>query len=129
MAAAGQLALDPLEIVELAIDDDMQPLVFVGDGLIACLEVDNAEPRVSEGDAAMRSNPVPLAIRPAMVQGLHTPLERSDRNGAAAREHGDNATHIRLTFPECSSERCLRPGSFYASGAAHVAGRQKQSAQ
>ena len=42
MSATLQLASLPLEVVELTVDDDMNPFVFVRDGLIAGREVNNA---------------------------------------------------------------------------------------
>jgi hypothetical protein len=42
MSASLQLASLPLEIVELTVDYDMNPFVFVRDRLIAGREVNNA---------------------------------------------------------------------------------------
>ena len=80
VAAADQLALDALVVVELAVDDDVQAFVFVGDRLIAGCQVDNAQPRMPQRDAAVRRDPMPLAVRPAMVQGW-MPLRGLDRDG------------------------------------------------
>jgi hypothetical protein len=51
MAAPLQLAPLTLEVIKLAVDDDMNFLVLVGDRLIAGCEINNAQPRVAETDA------------------------------------------------------------------------------
>ena len=58
MAAAGQFALDTLEVVEFAVDDNVQPLVLVGDRLIAGHQINNAQPGVPQGYATVRRHPM-----------------------------------------------------------------------
>ena len=48
MPLGFQAAADRLEVVEFAVDDDVERLVFVGNRLIAGGQVDDAQQRVSE---------------------------------------------------------------------------------
>ncbi len=68
MAAPRQLVLDPLEVVELAVDDDVQAPVFAGDRLVPGRQVDDAQPRVAEAHAMPGLKPGALTIRPAVGQ-------------------------------------------------------------
>ena len=61
-----QAAADRLEVVELAVDDDVERLVFVGDRLIAGGQVDDAQPRVSEARTPVRGGPGCLVVRAPM---------------------------------------------------------------
>src|SRR5262249_30869148 len=96
VAALLQFALDAFIIVELAIDDDPGALVFVGDGLIAGHQIDDAEPRMAEADAPMWRDPGALPVGTAMMEAGDAALERSRRNGSVLRENRDNAAHERL---------------------------------
>jgi hypothetical protein len=49
-----ELALDRLEAVEFAVDDDPRLFVFAGDRLIPGREIDDAEPAVAQRNAAVR---------------------------------------------------------------------------
>ena len=66
MPRGFQAAADRLEVVELAVDDDVERLVFVGDRLIAGGQVDDAEPRVSEARTPVGRRPSRLVVRAAM---------------------------------------------------------------
>ncbi len=66
MPLGFQAPADRLEVVELAVDDDVERLVFVGDRLIAGGQVDDAQPRVSEARAPVRGRPGRLVVRAAM---------------------------------------------------------------
>jgi hypothetical protein len=77
-----QLLLNGFVAVELAVDGDVDALVFAGDGLIASGEIDDAEPRVTQGNAAVGGDPVALPIRTTMVKALGSTLERGFRDGA-----------------------------------------------
>jgi hypothetical protein len=48
MSALLQLASLPLEVIKLAVDNDMNPVVLVRDRLIAGREVNDAQPRMAE---------------------------------------------------------------------------------
>src|SRR5262249_50787584 len=71
-----ELALDALVVVELAIDHDVQALVLIGDRLITGDQVNDAEARVPEPDAAMWRDPLPLPVRSAMVQTARRAFQR-----------------------------------------------------
>ncbi len=66
MALGFQAPADRLEVVELAVDDDVERFVFVGDRLIAGGQVDDAQPRVPEAGAPVRGRPRRLVVRAAM---------------------------------------------------------------
>ena len=51
MPASLQLASLALEVIKLAVDNDMNPFVLVRDQLIAGREVNDAQPRMAETDA------------------------------------------------------------------------------
>jgi hypothetical protein len=53
VASGLQIALDAFVVVELAVNDDVGTVVFGGDGLVAGDEIDDAEARVPESDAAI----------------------------------------------------------------------------
>ena len=55
MSASLQLASLALEVIKLAVDNDMNPFVLVPDWLIAAREVNDAQPRMTEADAAPRN--------------------------------------------------------------------------
>jgi hypothetical protein len=52
-----QLCADPLEVIEFAVGDDAESAVLVRDRLIAGLEVDDAQSRVTEADTAIGCDP------------------------------------------------------------------------
>ena len=87
VSRAFELALDPLEVVELAVHDDLPPPVLVRDRLIAGHQVDDAEPRVAQPHPSVRRDPMPLAIGSAMVQsrGRRAPAPRRRRIRAGDR--------------------------------------------
>src|SRR6185312_584697 len=93
MTGLFQLLLDRFVAVEFAVDDDPRLLVFAGDWLIAGCKVNDAEPRVTERDPAIRRNPVALTVGAAMIQALRGLLHHVCGNRTTAREHCDNSTH------------------------------------
>ena len=66
MPFASRLRPDPLEVVELAVDDDVEAVVFVGERLIAGREVDDAQPRVAEARTPVRRDPDCLGVGAAV---------------------------------------------------------------
>ena len=88
-----QFPLDRFIAVEFAVDDDVGLAVLAGDGLIAGGEVDDAETRVAEGDAAVGRYPVALAVGAAMVEALGGAVQDCFRDGLAAREERDYSAH------------------------------------
>ena len=76
MARLFEFLSDGFVAVELAVDRDVDALIFAGDGLIAGSEIDDAEARMPQGHPAVRGDPLALAIRAAMVEALRGALER-----------------------------------------------------
>src|SRR6202021_140294 len=72
VTGAFEFLLNGFVAVELAIDSDVDALIFAGDGLIAGCEIDDAEPRVTHGNAAVGGDPVALPIRTTMVKALRS---------------------------------------------------------
>jgi hypothetical protein len=66
VAATLEVALSALEVVELAVDDDVQGLVLAGDRLIAGGQVDDAESGMDQPDSPIIGDPPPLPIRSAV---------------------------------------------------------------
>ena len=95
MSRPFQLALDPLEVVELAVHDDVPPPVLVRDRLIAGHQVDDAEPGVAQPHASVGRDPVPLAVGTAVIQSGGRPLQRLRRDPPVRVIDGYYATHGR----------------------------------
>ena len=70
MALTLELTPDSLEIVELAVGHDAEPAILVDDGLIAGLEVDNAQPRMAAG--------TPKQLPPAEARQTKSFLQQQD---------------------------------------------------
>ena len=88
-----ELALDALVVVELAVDDDVQPLVLVGDRLVAGRQVDDAQPGMPQADASMGGDPLPLPVRPAVVEPFGRAAEQLGRDRLAIGVHRHDAAH------------------------------------
>ena len=84
MSAPLQLASLALEVVKLAIDNDMDPFVLVRDRLIAGHEVNDAQPRMAETHALIGGQPGALAVRTAMTKALRGTLQPLRRNAFLA---------------------------------------------
>ena len=89
-----ELAADPLEVIELAIRDDVKPLVFVRDGLVTRRQVDDAQSGVAESGATTSVYPNALRIGPAMLEPPGRPVERLRRHPASARYGRYDPAHI-----------------------------------
>ncbi len=77
MSTPLQLSPLALEVIKLAIDNDMNPLVLVCDRLVAGREVNDTQPRMTETDAPIGGQPCALAVRTAVakaIRGLLQPL-------------------------------------------------------
>ena len=81
VTAGFEFAADALEVVELAVDDDLQPFVFAGDGLITATQVNDAQPRVTEANALVGRTVDVLA-------GIRHHHERMDGEGYPDRLMG-----------------------------------------
>ena len=75
MSTSLQLASLALEVIELAVDNDMNPFVLVRDRLIAGREVNDAQPRVTETYAVIGGQPSTLAVRTAVVKAVRGSLQ------------------------------------------------------
>ena len=93
MAGCFELFLNCFVAVKFAVDDDVRAFVLAGDRLIAGGQVDDAQPRVPQGDEAIRGNPLPLPIGSAVIQTLRGSVHRRFRDRIAAREERNNSTH------------------------------------
>lgn len=76
VAARLELAADPLEVIELAVDHRVHRAVLTGERLIAGGEIDDAEPRVAEPDPPRRTDPLLAAVGAAVMKGLGRSAQR-----------------------------------------------------
>ncbi len=93
MAARLELGADALEVVELAVDDDVERLVLVGDRLIAGGQVDDAQPRVPEARAPVRGRPRRLVVRAAMNETPRGGENAIRRNTTPTGYRRDDTAH------------------------------------
>ncbi len=68
VTALLQPGSDLLEVVELAVGDETQRVILGGNRLIAGREIDDAQPRMAQADAAVPRHPHVLRVRPAVAQ-------------------------------------------------------------
>src|SRR5215469_3402257 len=94
----SELALDRFITIKLTIDHDSDLAVFAGYGLVAGCEVNDAEARVSQGDAAILLHPMAVPIRPAMVARTRGPAQRCFRVWRPPRKKPDNTAHGLFSF-------------------------------
>jgi hypothetical protein len=66
VTATLEVALNTLEVVELAVDDNVQGFVLAGDRLITRGQVDDAESGMAQADSPIVGDPPPLPIRSAV---------------------------------------------------------------
>jgi hypothetical protein len=57
-----------LEIVKFSVDDNPNAVVFVGDGLVAGGQINDAQARMTQGDTMVGGNPGSLAVFRAWVE-------------------------------------------------------------
>jgi len=93
VARAFQLAAYPLEVVELAVHDDVAPPVLARDRLIARHQVDDAESGVAQTHPPVRRDPLPPAIGAAVVQYHGGALQRLGRHASLRVIDRYDATH------------------------------------
>ena len=103
VAPAFEVALDALEVVELAVDDDLQRLVLAGDRLIAGRQVDDAEPGMAQPDPTIVGEPRPLSVRSAVGESERRSLQGVGRNRLPRRIHRHDPTHAAPPFLTCVS--------------------------
>src|SRR5262249_43343382 len=75
MSALLQLSSLALKVIELAVDNDMKPIVLVRDRLITGRKVNDAQPRMTETDALIRGQPGALAVWTAVVKAVRGALQ------------------------------------------------------
>ena len=93
VAALFQFATLALEVVELAVHDDAEAFVLVGDGLVAGRQVDDTQTRVAKADAMVRRNPNALLVGPAVNEAPDRAVQRVLRGRLRLGEQCSNATH------------------------------------
>jgi hypothetical protein len=93
VASLFEVPLVALEVVELAVDDDVDPLVLVRDRLVAGPEVDDREPRMPEAHAAIRRDPLPVPVGPAVIERARGAAQGVRGNRRLPGEDGDDAAH------------------------------------
>src|SRR5262249_35690338 len=102
--------LDPLEIVELAVDHDVKAVVLAGNRLISGRQVDDAQPRMAQAHATVGGQPGTLAVRTAVRQPPGRPLQLIPTDGASGRIHPHDAAH-RNSLPNWPPS--CAPGKFF----------------
>ena len=86
------LSLQLREVVDLAVEDDPDRAVFVGDRLVTPRAVDDGEAAHGEADAPVQMAPV--LVRPPVADGLAHPPEQLGVHAAVAAAHDpDDSTH------------------------------------
>ncbi len=93
VAPAFEVTLRALEVVELAVDDDVQRLILASDRLGACRQVDDAEPGVAQPDPLILAEPCPLSVRAAVGESACRSLQGVGRNRLPRRIHRDDTAH------------------------------------
>src|SRR5262249_16508105 len=93
MAVPFEVALEALVVVELAVGHDAQLLVLAGNRLVTGRQVDDAEPRMSETDAAVRCDPAALRVGAAMEEAARGAQQRLLGDRFAIGEHRHDAAH------------------------------------
>jgi len=82
MSAPLQLASLALEVIKLAVDNDMNPFVLIRDRLIAGREVNDAQPSMTETKALIGGQPSALTVRTTVVKALRGALQPLRRNAS-----------------------------------------------
>jgi len=109
MARAFEWSLNSFVAVELAIDDDPDFVVFACNWLIAGLEVDDAEPRMTKGNSTIRADPMALTVRPAVMEALGGTLNEVCRDWITTREKRDDPAHMLSSPFGPVLRRCVTP--------------------
>src|SRR6201984_197319 len=93
MSTRLKFAPNPLVLIELPIGNDVCAVVFAGDRLIAGSQINNAQSRMAEPNTIIPADPLPLSVRPAVIERLRCAFQRCRRNRLAARVDGHNSAH------------------------------------
>src|SRR5260370_38103383 len=98
-------------VIDLTIEDDPEGSVFVGQRLVAGLQVDDAQTTHPDAETAVRVKPA--AIRPATGQHLsHSEQALTVRwPRPVAAEDAEDAAHVSRSAPSRGSESRPSPGA------------------
>ena len=99
MPSSLELSPKRPEVVYLAVEDDLDGAVLVRHGLVARLEVDDFQARVTQGASARRRTVARLPIRTPVSQRVRhdSDVIESGMPSTAEMDDPDNPTH-RLTI-------------------------------
>src|SRR5262245_2319269 len=70
-----ELASLAFKVIKLAVHNDMNPVVLIGDRLIARAEVNDAQPGMTKTGATIGREPHPLAVRTAVMESPRSTLQ------------------------------------------------------
>ena len=93
VTVALEVAANPLEVVELAVGDESQRARFVGDRLIAGLEVDDAQACVAEAGTPVGRDPDVLGVRSPMPQPADGPAHVLRPDHGVLRDRCHDSAH------------------------------------
>ena len=92
MAGANQIRAQFLEVVNLAVEDHPDGSVFVGNGLVAGAEIDDAEP--PHADPAAAVDVIAFVVRSAMPDLIAHRADVGQIGLPLAQKLSGNATHV-----------------------------------
>ena len=94
MTAIHELTLDVLKVVDLAVGDELDRSVLVGEGLLSSRQIDDRQPPHGQPDA--REHDTPLLIGSSMIQRPHHALDLADRDRTlcVTLDYSDYSAHL-----------------------------------
>ena len=93
MPTLFQLMPLPLEVIDFAVDDNVERVVFIGDGFVAGREVDDAQPGMPQAHSTVGGVPNAQVVRPAMDEAFGRLLQGVLGDWFRSRKEGNDATH------------------------------------
>ncbi len=96
MAAGNQLLAQCAVVINFAVEDDPKRTVLVRNGLVACLQVDNAEAAHADPGSAIGVEAV--VVRPAMRHGMAHFAQRRRTGPRVAPEFKNAGDAAHLVF-------------------------------
>src|SRR3989449_2599428 len=97
------------EVVDLAVLDDLDRAVLVGDRLLPGLEIDDAQPPSPERD--LRIDVEPLVVWPSVAERVRHPLERAaGLSGLSVHEETGDPAHRGYRLTALNRSRCEHRG-------------------
>src|ERR1035438_743602 len=88
-----QLLLNCLKPVELPVHNNPRPLIFAGNRLVPGREIDNAQPSVTKSHFPIARDPLPLPVRPTVIQAFGRTFQNHRRHRSPARKDSNDSTH------------------------------------